>query len=186
MLVSHDRALLREVCDEFWLVARGQVQPFDGDLDDYQKWLLDVSRAAAKGQPLPGPPKAQVVDAPRVVTKEAPRPAPPKVQAKAATLASAPAPKAAPEDRKNAKLSRVKHSDSTRPLRVELQRIDERMARLSTEKLDVEALLSRPAASADGYGELGRRLAHISAEVGVLEERWLALHNDLEVLQTGG
>ncbi|MBN8509550.1 MAG: ATP-binding cassette domain-containing protein, partial [Burkholderiales bacterium] len=49
MLVSHDRALLREVCDEFWLVAGGRVQPFDGDLDDYQRWLLEVSRAVARG-----------------------------------------------------------------------------------------------------------------------------------------
>ncbi len=40
MLVSHDRALLRSVCDEFWLVARGSVEPFDGDLDDYQQYLL--------------------------------------------------------------------------------------------------------------------------------------------------
>src|SRR5690606_1905945 len=31
MLVSHDRALLRAVCDEFWLVTKGGVQPFDGD-----------------------------------------------------------------------------------------------------------------------------------------------------------
>ncbi|MET0382253.1 MAG: ATP-binding cassette domain-containing protein, partial [Burkholderiaceae bacterium] len=53
MLVSHDRALLREVCDEFWLVAHGKVLPFDGDLDDYQKWLLDPSRAAARGAPPP-------------------------------------------------------------------------------------------------------------------------------------
>jgi ATP-binding cassette subfamily F protein 3 len=50
MLVSHDRALLREVCDEFWLVAQGRVEPFDGDLDDYQRWLLDQSRAAAQRQ----------------------------------------------------------------------------------------------------------------------------------------
>ena len=49
MLVSHDRALLREVCDEFWLVTSGGVSPFDGDLDDYQKWLLEVSRAIARG-----------------------------------------------------------------------------------------------------------------------------------------
>src|ERR1700754_71631 len=53
MLVSHDRALLREVCDEFWLVSHGAVLPFDGDLDDYQKWLLDTSRAIARGQPAP-------------------------------------------------------------------------------------------------------------------------------------
>ncbi|HRH88239.1 MAG TPA: ATP-binding cassette domain-containing protein, partial [Rubrivivax sp.] len=53
MLVSHDRALLREVCDEFWLVSGGSVQPFDGDLDDYQRWLLEVSRALARGDAPP-------------------------------------------------------------------------------------------------------------------------------------
>ena len=44
MLVSHDRALLRSVCDEFWLVGRGAVTAFDGDLDDYQRYLLQESR----------------------------------------------------------------------------------------------------------------------------------------------
>ena len=46
MLVSHDRALLRSVCDEFWLVSRGGVEPFDGDLDDYQNYLLEEARRA--------------------------------------------------------------------------------------------------------------------------------------------
>lgn len=41
LLVSHDRALLRSVCDEFWMVSRGGISPFDGDLEDYQKYLLD-------------------------------------------------------------------------------------------------------------------------------------------------
>ena len=44
MLVSHDRALLRAVCDEFWMVSRGGVEPFDGDLDDYQRYLLDEAK----------------------------------------------------------------------------------------------------------------------------------------------
>ncbi len=44
MLVSHDRALLRSVCDEFWMVSRGGVSPFDGDLDDYQRYLLDEAK----------------------------------------------------------------------------------------------------------------------------------------------
>ncbi|KJK22700.1 ABC transporter [Burkholderiaceae bacterium 16] len=44
MLVSHDRALLRAVCDEFWLVTQGGVEPFDGDLDDYQQFLRDEAR----------------------------------------------------------------------------------------------------------------------------------------------
>jgi ATP-binding cassette subfamily F protein 3 len=44
MLVSHDRALLRAVCDEFWMVSHGGVAPFDGDLDDYQRYLLDEAK----------------------------------------------------------------------------------------------------------------------------------------------
>jgi ATP-binding cassette subfamily F protein 3 len=44
MLVSHDRDLLRAVCDEFWLVSKGGIAPFDGDLDDYQQFLLDESK----------------------------------------------------------------------------------------------------------------------------------------------
>jgi ATP-binding cassette, subfamily F, member 3 len=46
MLVSHDRSLLRSVCDEFWLVAKGAISPFDGDLDDYQVYLLEQAKEA--------------------------------------------------------------------------------------------------------------------------------------------
>jgi ATP-binding cassette subfamily F protein 3 len=44
MLVSHDRALLRAVCDEFWMVSKGGIAPFDGDLEDYQRYLLDEAK----------------------------------------------------------------------------------------------------------------------------------------------
>ncbi len=44
MLVSHDRALLRAVCDEFWMVSRGGVSDFAGDLDDYQVYLLEEAK----------------------------------------------------------------------------------------------------------------------------------------------
>jgi ATP-binding cassette subfamily F protein 3 len=39
VIVSHDRHMLRTTADDFWLVADGAVQPFDGDLDDYRSWL---------------------------------------------------------------------------------------------------------------------------------------------------
>ena len=39
ILVSHDRALLRATCDEFILVANGNAEAFDGDLEDYSLWL---------------------------------------------------------------------------------------------------------------------------------------------------
>ena len=35
---------MRSVCDEFWMVSRGGVSPFDGDLDDYQRYLLDEAK----------------------------------------------------------------------------------------------------------------------------------------------
>ncbi len=46
VLVSHDRALLRTVCDGFLLVADGSAMEFDGDVDDYLAWL-DTRRGTA-------------------------------------------------------------------------------------------------------------------------------------------
>jgi ATP-binding cassette subfamily F protein 3 len=48
VLVSHDRHLLGMVCDSFWRVADGEVAPFDGDLDDYARWLKTRSAANKK------------------------------------------------------------------------------------------------------------------------------------------
>src|SRR5215831_6253116 len=39
VLVSHDRHLLRTVADQFFIVSNGAVRPFDGDLEDYARWL---------------------------------------------------------------------------------------------------------------------------------------------------
>jgi len=39
VLVSHDRSLIRAVADELWLVADGCAKLFDGDLEDYKKWI---------------------------------------------------------------------------------------------------------------------------------------------------
>ena len=68
MLVSHDRALLRSVCDEFWLVSRGGVEPFDGDLDDYQRYLLDEGKRLREELKQAG----KVVEAPAVKAEPAP------------------------------------------------------------------------------------------------------------------
>jgi ATP-binding cassette subfamily F protein 3 len=50
LVVSHDRHLLRTVCDTFFLVANGQVQPYDGDLEDYARWLNEHRRGSNSGQ----------------------------------------------------------------------------------------------------------------------------------------
>jgi ATP-binding cassette subfamily F protein 3 len=45
VLVSHDRHLIRAVADTLWLVADGKLEVFDGDLDDYQRWMKDRSKS---------------------------------------------------------------------------------------------------------------------------------------------
>ncbi|MEO8016836.1 MAG: ATP-binding cassette domain-containing protein [Pseudomonadota bacterium] len=55
IVVSHDRGLLRSVCDQFWLVADGAVTDFEGDLEDYSNWLEKRGSAAAT----PAAPKAR-------------------------------------------------------------------------------------------------------------------------------
>ncbi len=60
LVVSHDRHLLKSTTDEFLLVADGQVQSFDGDLEDYARWLVDYR---ARQQPIAsGEPAADKTD----------------------------------------------------------------------------------------------------------------------------
>ena len=174
MLVSHDRALLREVCDEFWLVAQGVVQPFDGDLDDYQRWLLEVSRAAQRGLPAPPlpsmlPPAAEPARAAMAAASPAPRPAPP------------PAPPR--DDRKAKAQARSRLADATRPMRNEIAGIDKRLELLAAEKLATETALATPGLAPAEIADHGRRLNHVAAELAMLEERWLDLQQQIDTLQ---
>jgi ATP-binding cassette subfamily F protein 3 len=152
LLVSHDRALLREVCDEFWLVAKGKVEPFDGDLDDYQRWLLENAREAQR------------------LAKEA-----------AAKPAEGPAPTRR-EDRKAAAQARARLSERTRPLKQELARAEAALAKLGEERSALEAALTLGTATPTEMAEQGRRLKRIGEETEALEERWLELHAELDTL----
>ncbi|MDR2173121.1 MAG: ATP-binding cassette domain-containing protein [Burkholderiales bacterium] len=44
IVVAHDRHLLSATVDEFWLVHQSRITPFDGDLDDYRRFVLDHLR----------------------------------------------------------------------------------------------------------------------------------------------
>jgi ATP-binding cassette subfamily F protein 3 len=154
MLVSHDRALLREVCDEFWLVAHGGVAPFDGDLDDYQRWLLDQSRERAQAQ------------------KAAASPVP--------VVAPAPVAKPARPDRRDPE--RQQRLDQARPLKKELATLDTQLAALNQEKLALETALASGEGSPDLWAQQGRRLKDIAEQLEQLESRWLEVSETLEQL----
>ncbi|WP_422842755.1 ABC-F family ATP-binding cassette domain-containing protein [Acidovorax sp. M2(2025)] len=171
MLVSHDRALLRSVCEDFWMVGRGVVGPFDGDLDDYQRYLLEESRRLRE--------EARLAEQQAAAASAPPAPAPPP----AAPATAAPAP-AAPvrdqrEQRKLDAQARQQLAEKTRPLKKELEQIDKRLAALAAERTELEHRLAETLPPAE-IAECGRRLKAGQDETAQLEERWLEISGSLE------
>jgi len=156
MLVSHDRALLREVCDEFWLVSGGEVKPFDGDLDDYQKWLLETSREMAKAAREAGSAK---------------------VKAQKAAAASS-----GKDDRKASAQQRQKAADQAKPLKTELAQVERRIETLAQEKANIEAASAGSGVSPAQRVEQGKRLKQIDLDTVAAEARWLELTEALDAL----
>ncbi|HRP20996.1 MAG TPA: ATP-binding cassette domain-containing protein, partial [Alicycliphilus sp.] len=154
MLVSHDRALLRAVCDEFWLVGRGQVGPFDGDLDDYQRYLLEESKRLRE--------QARTASDTTAAT-------------------TAPAQRDAREQRRLDAQARQLLAEKTRPLKRELDKIDQRLAALGQEKAALEERLMQALPAAE-IADCGRRLKACSDELEALEEKWLDVSTTLEEL----
>jgi ATP-binding cassette subfamily F protein 3 len=150
MLVSHDRALLRSVCDEFWLVGRGGVAPFDGDLDDYQRYLLEEARR---------------------VREELARPITP---ADTGSSGLTPA-----EQRRAQAQQRQQLAARLKPLKRELEQAETRMAQLEQEKSALESRLATALPHME-IAEAGRRLKAIGDELQLLEERWLELSEEID------
>ncbi len=161
LLVSHDRALLRSVCDELWLVARGQVSDFDGDLQDYQRYLMDEARrrreqAAAAAEPAPaGPAEAEA----------------------AAPTALNPA-----EQRRIDARRRQQVAEQTQPLRRALAQAEQRMQALGTEQAELEQGLATPLPATE-IAAAGRRLKALGDELAALEDEWLRLSGEIEAIE---
>lgn len=60
VLVSHERQLIATVCDELLLVHAGRCSEFEGDLQDYAKWLREARQQQINAQNALA--KAQVVE----------------------------------------------------------------------------------------------------------------------------
>ncbi|SBP88901.1 ATP-binding cassette domain-containing protein [Thiomonas delicata] len=162
LLVSHDRALLRAACDDYWLVADGQVRDFEGDLDDYQRWVLERARARMRERE----PQASSDAAPAMSTPTA------IGQGSRKDL------------RRNAAQSRQQLAQQLRPLQREMTQAEQRLAALQAERaaLEQELIVARDAAR---IAECGRRIKGIGDEEGMVEARWLELASQIEALQAG-
>ncbi len=157
MLVSHDRALLRAVCDEFWLVSRGGIAPFDGDLDDYQRYLMDMARQSREALRQDGQAKAAAE----------PEPAQGVVRRGGA------------DQRRQEAQRRQQLAERLKPLRKQLQQLEKRMNELGEEKARLEATLSGNPAPEE-IAQAGRRLKAVQEELETVELNWLEVGEQIE------
>jgi ATP-binding cassette subfamily F protein 3 len=81
ILITHDRSLMELVADRLWLAADGTVKPFDGDMDDYAKFVLDRAKQAVKPTQVAREPAAATTAAEPVKKKAAVEPLRRKVEA---------------------------------------------------------------------------------------------------------
>lgn len=184
MLVSHDRALLRSVCEDFWMVGRGVVGPFDGDLDDYQRYLLEESKRLREEARLAEQAQTSLANAqPQALTTPSPAVKPVPVVA----TAPAPVPATPPyrdgrDQRKLDAQARQQQTEKARPLKKEREQIDKRLTDLAAERIGLEQKLTEALPPAE-IAECGRRLKAGHDETAQLEERWLEISALLEEIE---
>jgi len=90
ILITHDRSLMELVADRLWLAADGTIEPFDGDMEDYAKFVLDKARVAARAPTqVAEPPKTAPPPPPAPRTKVPTGPARRRAEAAEAALARA-------------------------------------------------------------------------------------------------
>ena len=161
MLVSHDRALLRAVCDEFWLVGRGEIKPFDGDLDDYQQYLLDESKRLREEAKM----TSDVVDfIPAEVDKVKP------------VIKSS-------EQKKLDAARRQEMNALTKPIKKKIEKAEKDMAELNRRKSEIEAQLLQPINPTE-IAQLGKNLKLINDNLASIEEEWLEWGANVEEIES--
>ncbi|TDG09448.1 ATP-binding cassette domain-containing protein [Paraburkholderia guartelaensis] len=163
ILVSHDRHLLRATTDQFMLVAKHRLQPFDGDLDDYRDWLLQ--HAAEQ----------------RAALKEAA-----SGTADAANGANAADGVNRKEQRRQEAEQRQKVAHLKKPLQAKIGKIEKEMDTLNSEKSTLDAFVADPASyepqQKSRLTDAIRRQADVASRLETLEAEWLDAHEELEQL----
>ncbi|MFQ0995603.1 ABC transporter ATP-binding protein [Gilliamella sp. BG6] len=154
VVVSHDRHLLRSTTDEFYLVHDHKVEPFDGDLDDYQKWLAEAQKDDNQSNDEINSPKKENTS---------------NISA---------------QDRKEQKRKQAELRAQMQPIKKQLQKEEQMLDKLTHQLKQIEEQLSDPAIyDASKKNELTTLLLEQSQLKNQLEEtelQWLELQQQLE------
>ncbi|EKT61036.1 ABC transporter ATP-binding protein [Providencia sneebia] len=159
VVVSHDRHLLRSTTDDLYLVHDGLVEPFDGDLEDYQQWLAEQN-------------KMELQQAKELLDKTRP--------ANTTTVTA--------QDKKDQKRREAEFRQQTQPIRKKLTELEKKMEKHSATLAELETTLSDPAIyDQDKKTELAQCLKQQTEHKSALEEvemAWMELQEQLEEMTT--
>ena len=153
VLVSHDRSLLRTVCDSFLLVVDGRATPFDGDIDDYLTWLT-ARREQTGAVSLPAEQAAQRENR----------------KAQRDSVAA---------ERQQRLAQRRPLAREAEKLEARIAKLEKEREQLETQLADMEFYART---SATEVHAPNRRCTEVINEIGVAEERWLEVHAELEAI----
>ena len=168
ILVSHDPHLVETIADQLWIVRDGAVRPFDGDMNDYRKQLLQArtgkGRTAASGDQDSGPATSD------------PAANNPTSGDLAANSPAANNPARA--------LSGKERRASTAGLRSAITKNEKELAKLNQQKEALEKDMATPgffdSSNSVQSAEAGRQLAALNTAIEAAEEAWVTLQEDLD------
>ncbi len=165
IVVSHDRSLLANCVDDFWLVADGTVKPFEGDLDDYRAWCAkswQLFKQDQREQPnASNANNTNDADSSNLNKREA---------------------------RQQATQNRIALANAQKPLKQKLAKLEKALHSAQAEHSELQNWLAAESAYApehkDTLADKVRRTSELAAQIETLEEDWLMLHEELEAIET--
>jgi ATP-binding cassette subfamily F protein 3 len=169
VLVSHDRHLLRTVANELYVVHDGRAETFDGDLDDYARWLTETESASAASAG-----KNAASDRSTTSTRADDA----AIQDRAADK-----PESA-EERRQRKREEAERRNRLTPLRAAIDKCEKELERLAKQQAEIQAELESPEIYAESAKERLRKLTErqgrLSREVEQVEAQWMEHTERLE------
>ena len=166
VVVSHDRHLLRNTVDDFWLVNEGRVTEYEGDLEDYERWLADRRK--------------DETEAPRRESGEAQAAGGNALAADSGVGENA-------EDRKARKRAEAAIRQKLSPYRKQQGALEKEMDQLQSTLVTLEQSLSEPELYADQGKQklkdlLGQQ-ATAKSRLAKVEAEWLEISETVESLE---
>ena len=171
LLISHDRHLLANAVDSFLLLDRGRLTEFNGDLEDYRRFVLTdgikTPGAGSKDNGLREPVKKRITgeSSNKKHNQQIPKPVVETTSSNRTNNAS---------------------GKQARQLKTKLRTLETQLERLNRKLGEVEEGLTDPSLYENGGGDdlqsLLRDQLNLKDQIGELEESWLEMSTMLEAI----